>query len=287
MQQLISVVIPAFNEEACVDELSRRLAAVADTLRGRFAFEFVIVENGSVDLTYPRLLAIHDRDPRFKIIRLSRNFGMEGGVTAGLQAATGEAAIIMCADLQDPPELIPEFIAKWEAGYQMVYGEITRRSDEGWLRQRLTSVFYWLLNHATTHKVPRNVSDFRLVSKKMYQTLNRLPERHRMLRSMWGWVGFASIGVPYGRPPRHAGKSTYQLFRNIGFGLHGIAVSSIAPLKLIPYAGFTTGGTRFWLFTRVRRPLGCTRRAVRWIRYHRLIATGALRLTFFTHGCHG
>ncbi len=244
-KKLISVVIPAFNEEACVDELAARLSSVAATLVPTYDFEFIIVENGSVDTTYAHLLAIHARDPRFKIIRFSRNFGMEGAVTAGLRKAQGAAAVVMCADLQDPPEMIPEFLTYFEQGYDNIYGQITKRTDEDWLRQRLTRVFYWLLHRANGGKVPQGVSDFRLVSRKMYTVLNALPERHRMLRAMWGWIGFRHIGVQYVRPPRHGGKSTYALFRNIYFALHGIAASSITPLKLIPIAGLSLSALSF------------------------------------------
>jgi dolichol-phosphate mannosyltransferase len=242
---LVSVVIPAFNEEACVDELARRLTLVSESLSDRYDFEFVVVENGSVDTTFPRLLAIRERDPRFKIIRFSRNFGIEGALTAALRVVQGDAAIIMCADLQDPPEMFPQFIAKWEAGYQNVYGVITRRKGEGWLRPRLTAGFYWLLNRLNQHPVPQNVSDFRLVDRKMYTALNNMGERNRMLRTMWGWIGYKSIGIEYERQARHGGKSTYHLFRNIGFALHGIASSSATPLKIIPMFGLTLSATSF------------------------------------------
>jgi dolichol-phosphate mannosyltransferase len=246
-KRLISVVIPAFNEEECVEELARRLAMVAGQLAHKYDFEFVIVENGSVDTTFPRLMAIRAADARFKIIRFSRNFGIEGALTAGLRAIKGDAAIIMCADLQDPPELIPAFLEKWEQGHQNVYGVILRRSDESWLRQRLTRVFYWLINRLNQHPVPENVSDFRLVDKKMYEVLNSMNEKNRMLRTMWGWIGYNSTGIEYERPPRHGGKSTYQLFRNIGFALHGIASSSTTPLKVIPMFGLTLSGLTFAL----------------------------------------
>ncbi len=240
MRKIISVVIPAFNEEECVEELARRLSSTAQQLANRYEFEFIIVENGSVDTTFQRLLAIHQRDARFKILRLSRNFGIEGAVTAGLRYITGDAAVIMCADLQDPPEMIPTFIDQWEQGYENVYGIVARRgSDEGVVRKALTRVFYWLINRVNPHPVPENVSDFRLVDRKMYAALNRLHEKNRMLRTMWGWIGFHSIGVPYERPPRHGGKSTFALWRNVVFALHGIASSSTTPLKIIPMFGVT------------------------------------------------
>jgi dolichol-phosphate mannosyltransferase len=233
----ISVVVPAFNEEECVDELAKRLISVADSLNGRYAFEFVIVENGSHDSTFAKLLRIHQKDRRFKVLRLSRNFGIEGAVTAGLRCIDGDAALIMCADLQDPPELIPQLLEQWERGYDNVYGIIKNRSDEGRLRRALTRVFYWLANSINEQPIPQNVSDFRLVDRSMYQTLNQLNEKNRMLRAMWAWIGGRSIGVPFDRPPRHGGKSTYALLRNIAFAVRGLMSSSTTPLKAIPLFG--------------------------------------------------
>jgi dolichol-phosphate mannosyltransferase len=234
--KIISVVVPAYNEADCVDELARRLQAVFATLPG-YDFEAIITENGSHDDTYEKLLAIRAADPRFKILRLSRNFGAEGAVTAGLMRATGDAAVVMCADLQDPPEVIPLFITQWEAGYENVYGIITKRSDESRVRQFATKMFYMLINKLNDQPVPRNVSDFRLVDRRAYEALNSMQERNRMMRTMWGWIGFRSTGVPHERPPRHAGKSTYAFFRNVRFALNGIVASSIAPLKVIPLFG--------------------------------------------------
>ena len=235
--KLISVVVPAYNETECVNELAARLQAVFAPLAPRYDFEAIIVENGSADDTYEKLLAIRARDPRFKIIRLSRNFGAEGAVTAGLRHASGDAAVIMCADLQDPPEVIPRFIERWEEGYENVYGVITRRTDESVVRRTATAGFYWLINKLNDRPVPRNVSDFRLVDRRAYEALNAMPERNRMMRTMWGWIGFKSIGVEHARAPRHGGKSTYAFFRNVRFALNGIIASSVAPLKLIPLFG--------------------------------------------------
>ncbi len=235
--RLISVVVPAYNETECVNELASRLQAVFAPLAPRYDFEAIIVENGSADDTYEKLLAIRARDPRFKIIRLSRNFGAEGAVTAGLRHASGDAAVVMCADLQDPPEVIPRFIERWEEGYENVYGVITRRTDESVVRRTATAGFYWLINKLNDRPVPPNVSDFRLVDRRAYEALNAMPERNRMMRTMWGWIGFKSIGVEHARAPRHGGKSTYAFFRNVRFALNGIIASSVAPLKLIPLFG--------------------------------------------------
>ena len=255
-RKLISVVSPAFNEEACVDELLRRLGQVAAKLEYAYDFEFVIVENGSVDDTYARLLALRALDSRLKIIRFSRNFGAEGAVTAALHHAKGDVAVIMSADLQDPPELIPEFVALWEQGYENVYGIIKRRTDEDIVRRVLTKVFYRILSRLNTQPVPENVSDFRLVSRAVYETLNRMSEKHRMMRTMWGWIGFKSIGLPYVRPARFGGKSTYKLLRNINFAIHGILASSVTPLKVIPIFGLTVSAISFTLLAVL---------AIRWI----------------------
>lgn len=241
----ISVVIPAFNEEECVDELAARLKALSNQLADRYEFEFIIVENGSVDSTFEKLFRIHRTDPRFKIIKFSRNFGIEGALTAGLRAAGGDAAVIMCADLQDPPEVVPELLGRWEEGYENVYGVIRSRSDESPLRQFMTRIFYWLVNRLTPQPVPQNVSDFRVVDRALYVAMNELNEKTRMMRAMWGWLGGKSIGVPFDRPPRHGGKSTYALFRNIAFALRGIMSSSTTPLKVIPFFGITISALSF------------------------------------------
>ncbi len=243
----VSVVIPAFNEADCVEELAARLVAVAASTALRYDFEFIIIENGSIDGTFSKLMRIHATDPRFKIIRFSRNFGIEAAVTAGLRHAEGDACVIMCADLQEPPELIPALIEQWELGYDNVYGIVRNRGDENGLRRALTRVFYWLVNRLNSHPVPENVSDFRLVDRKLYKTLNTFNERNRMLRTMWGWIGGNATGVPFDRMPRHGGESTYRIGRNIAFALRGIMSSSTTPLKLIPLFGITLSAFSFIL----------------------------------------
>jgi dolichol-phosphate mannosyltransferase len=239
MLNKISVVIPAFNEEDCVDELARRLTLIAADLGQRYQFEFLIVENGSRDRTFEKLLLIHRTDPRFKILRLSRNFGIEGAITAGLRHINGDAAVIMCADLQDPPELIPALIEQWESGYKNVYTVVRNRSDEGPARRLFTKIFYWLVNRLHDSPVPANASDFRLVDRSLYLTLNQFNEKTRLLRTIWTWIGGPSTGVPFDRAPRHGGKSTYGFGRNISFALRGIMSGSTTPLKIIPFFGTT------------------------------------------------
>ena len=237
----ISIVIPAYNEEGCVDELARRLQEVFAGIGPRYDFEAIIVENGSVDATFERLEAIAAADDRFTIVQLSRNFLMEGGMIAGLDRATGDAAVIMSADLQDPPELIPEFIELWERGYENIYGVIGNREDNSLFRRAAAQTFYWLIDRMSDTPVPRNASDFRLVDKRVYEAFNALDERNRMIRSTWGWLGFHSIGVEHDRPPRFAGTSHFHVFTTAGFAYRGILASSFKLLRAFPLLGFALG----------------------------------------------
>jgi dolichol-phosphate mannosyltransferase len=243
----ITIVTPAYNESDCVDELATRLTAIFDRFRGRYVFDVIVVENGSRDDTYAKLLRIRQRDRRFRILQMARNFKFEGAVTAGLSLVTADAVIIMSADLQDPPEIIPQFIEQWESGFDVVYGIVRRRSDESRFRKFATRCFYLLINRLSDTAVPENVSDFRLADRRAYEAFNQLRERNRMLRAMWPWVGFRSTGVLHDRPPRHGGSSSYALFGFFLFGLRGILTSSYAPLKVIPVAGLTVALASFLL----------------------------------------
>ena len=186
-------------------------------------------------------MAIADADSRYTIVQLSRNFLMEGGMIAGLDRATGDAALIMSADLQDPPELIPQFIELWERGYENIYGVIGNREDNSLFRRAAAQTFYWLIDRMSDTPVPRNASDFRLVDKRVYEAFNALDERNRMIRSTWGWLGFHSIGVEHDRPPRFAGTSHFHVFTTAGFAYRGILASSFKLLRAFPLLGFALG----------------------------------------------
>ena len=244
----ISIVIPAYNEEECVDELARRLTEAFDQLGPRYDFEAIIVENGSRDATFKKLVAIAEGDSRFTIVQLSRNFLMEGGMIAGLDRATGDAAIIMSADLQDPPELIPRFVELWEQGYENIYGVIGNREDNSLFRRAAAQTFYWLIDKMSDTPVPRNASDFRLVDRRAYQAFNALDERNRMVRSTWGWLGFHSIGVEHDRPPRFGGESNFRVFETAGFAYRGILASSFKVLRAFPLLGFALAAISFIAF---------------------------------------
>jgi dolichol-phosphate mannosyltransferase len=246
-EKLISIVTPCYNEGENVDELHRRLSAVFAQFSGRYRFEVIAVENGSSDDTYEKLLAVRARDTRWKIVHLSRNWSMEGGMTAGLARARGDAAVIMASDLQDPPEIIPLFIEKWEQGFENVYGVITRRPDESVFRRFAAAVFYRLINRLSETPVPRNASDFRLVDRKAYEAFNSLVERNRMVRTMWGFIGFRSCGVEHERAPRFRGTSHYRLLPIVDFAIRAILASSSVPLKLMPFFGVACAGLSFAL----------------------------------------
>ncbi len=239
MKKKIACIIPAYNESECVDELAKRLTVVFDS-ESAYDFEAIIVENGSSDDTMDKLLAIHRADPRFKIVQLSRNFGgMDGGLTAGLSVIDADAVVLMAADLQDPPEFIPEMIRKWEEGYENVYGVITERRGTGPIRAMNSLLFYWLAGKLTNERITRNASDFRLVDRKVYETVRSMEERNRFVRGLFSWVGFKSIGLPMTRPPRFAGESKAYTIGVINLAFKGIFAHSYLPLRLITLTGFT------------------------------------------------
>lgn len=258
-KKLISLIIPAYNEEDCVDELFTRLKNIFET-EPQYDFEVVIVENGSLDSTWAKLQNIAGQDGRFKILKLSRNFRMDGGLTAGLDYIKGDACVLMTADLQDPPELIPQFLRYWEQGYENIYGVITKREGTGPIRTMNSKLFYWLAGKLTDGRIPRNASDFRLVDKKVYIAVKGMTERNRFVRGLFAWAGFNSIGVPMERPPRFGGVSNAHTLKVLDLAFKGIFAHSYKPLRLITVFGFVLSALSFisilplfflWLFVGV------------------------------------
>jgi dolichol-phosphate mannosyltransferase len=236
MKKLISVIIPAYNEEECVDELAARLKELFIT-ESQYDFEAIIVENGSIDTTWEKLQKIAAADSRFKILKLSRNFRMDGGLTAGLDYIKGDACVLMTADLQDPPELISEFLRKWEAGWENIYGIVTKRGGTGPIRTLNSKMFYFIADKLTDGRIPKNASDFRLVDKKVYLAIKSMTERNRFVRGLFAWAGFKSVGVPMERPPRFGGVSNAHTFGVIDLAFKGIFAHSYKPLRLITIFG--------------------------------------------------
>jgi len=234
----ISVIVPAYNEEDCVEELAKRLQNVFSIERS-YEFEVLIIENGSVDRTWEKLQDIANGDMRFKIIRLSRNFRMDGGLTAGLDYATGDAAVLMTADLQDPPELISDFLRAWEKGYENIYGVVTKRTGTGPIRTLNSKLFYSLAGSLTEGRIPKNASDFRLVDRKVYESVRGMQERNRFVRGLFAWSGYKSLGIPMVRDERFGGVSNAHSLAVIDLAFKGIFAHSYKPLKLITIFGLS------------------------------------------------
>jgi dolichol-phosphate mannosyltransferase len=217
----VSIVIPAFNEQDCVEELTERLIEIFNAEK-KYEWEAIVIENGSTDGTWQKLRRIAEKDSRFKIIKLSRNFRMDGGLTAGLNFIEGDAAVLMSADLQDPPEMIPYFLRKWEEGFENIYGVISKRTGTKILRKINSILFYKIAGSLTNKMIPENASDFRLVDKKVYEAVRGMNERNRFVRGLFAWVGFKSIGIPMERPKRFAGKSNADTFKVLELAVKGL-----------------------------------------------------------------
>jgi polyisoprenyl-phosphate glycosyltransferase len=238
-----SFVIPVFNERETLEELQRRLLPVLDQLDD--SAEVLLIDDGSTDGSSEILLSLHERDARFKLIRLSRNFGHQVAITTGLDYARGAAVIIMDADLQDPPEVALELAARWREGYQVVYA--VRREREGERRRKTVSArwYYRLLGKLTEVEMPPDAGDFRLVDRRALQAMNSMREHHRYLRGMFAWVGFDQTAVHYVRAERYAGNTKYPLGKMIRFALDGIVSFSTTPLRLTLNLGFAVSVLAF------------------------------------------
>ena len=197
-----SIVVPIHDEQESLHELHRRICDVLPTLDGDA--EVLFVDDGSTDLSYPLMLELHRGDPRFKVVQLSRNFGHQLAITAGLDLATGAAVVVMDGDLQHPPELIPELAARWREGYDLVYGVMTER-PEGRLKRHTARLFYRLLRKLSSTDIPAGAGDFRLVDRRVVEAFRAMPERNRFVRGMFAWLGFRQMGSPMPCPSGSAG----------------------------------------------------------------------------------
>jgi len=231
---MISLVIPCYNESDVLDRLFTRVRAMMDA--SELAMEVVLVDDGSRDDTLEKLLAFHRQDARWKVLSLSRNFGHQAAISAGLYYARGDAVVIMDADLQDPPEIVREFIDRWKAGYHVVYAVRQSRKESLWLRL-CYKAFYRMLAYTSTVTIPLDSGDFCLMDRRVVEVINAMPERCRFLRGMRSWVGFKQIGVPYDRDERAAGEPKYTLARLVGLALNGMVSFSYVPLRLASWLG--------------------------------------------------
>jgi dolichol-phosphate mannosyltransferase len=231
-----SFVIPVFNERESLPELHRRLSEVVARLGGDA--ELLFVDDCSFDGSYDVLLELQRSDPRVKVIRFARNFGHQVAITAGLDFALGDAVIVMDADLQDPPEVVPDLVARWEEGYEVVYAVREAREGEPWLKRVTAAWFYRVLRRIASVEMPLDAGDFRLVDRAALDAFRSMRERNRYVRGMFSWVGYRQIGVPYHRPERFAGEPKYSFRKSLTLAADGLVSFSNAPLRLALIGGF-------------------------------------------------
>jgi len=232
---LLSLVVPVFNEEESIDLFLDTVTPLLE--RYGLRFEIVFVNDGSHDNTLSHLLDRSAGDGRLRVVNLSRNFGKEAALTAGIDHAKGDVIVPMDIDLQDPPALIEPFMARWRDGYDIVYGVRTRRTWDTTAKRVSAGWFYRVFNSMSPVRIPENVGDFRLVDRRAVEVLRQLPERNRFMKGLFAWVGFNAVGVPYERPQRAAGSSKFNLWRLWNFAIDGVVSFSTAPLRAWFYVG--------------------------------------------------
>jgi dolichol-phosphate mannosyltransferase len=237
---VISVVVPVYDEEGNVEELARRVARIMASVEGTPAYELIFVNDGSKDGTLAALRRLAREMPQIVVVNLARNFGHQLAATAGLDTAIGEAVILMDGDLQDPPELIVDFIAKWREGYDVVFAIRRSRKGESWFKVTTARLFYRGVRRLTKVAIPLDTGDFRLMSRRVVDALGRARERHRFLRGLVSWVGFNQVGVEYDRDERFSGTTKYPLSKMLRFALDGVTSFSDVPLRLASLLGFVT-----------------------------------------------
>lgn len=237
---LISIVAPAYNEETNIESFYKRIDEIFKTIE--YDYEIIFVNDGSVDNTANVIKPLNVKDNRVKLVNLSRNFGKEIALSAGIDYINGDAAVIIDVDLQDPPEIIPEFIEKYEQGYDVVYATRTKREGETFVKRATAHVFYRIMRRMSKIDIPKDTGDFRLISKKVVLALRELKEQQRFMKGMFSWVGFKSIGISYVREPRLSGKTTFNYWKLWNFAIEGITSFSFAPLQVATYLGFAIAG---------------------------------------------
>ena len=240
----VSLIVPCHNEAENLSALYGRVLAVMEQT-GK-PWEMVCINDGSKDDTLEQLLALNQKDPRIVVIDLSRNFGKEAALTAGLDHARGDCAIPLDADLQDPPELIPELLAKWHEGFDVVNAVRLSRDGESWLKRASAHAFYRIINRMSDVDIPEDTGDFRLLSRPVLEAIRMLPERRRFMKGLFAWVGFRTASVDYHREPRYAGKTKWNYWRLWNFAVEGITSFSQVPLQLAAHLGLIVSALAFF-----------------------------------------
>jgi dolichol-phosphate mannosyltransferase len=237
---IVSVVAPAFNEAANLPLFCERTVAVLEQIGE--PWEIVLVDDGSADSTRDVIRGLHAQDPRIKGISFSKNFSHQIAITAGLDYASGDAVVVIDSDLQDPPEVIPDLVARWREGYQVVYAQRETREGETWFKKTTAALFYRLIRNISNVDIPVDTGDFRLLDRRAADALRGLREHHRYVRGLAAWIGFRSTGVRYHRAARHSGETKYPLSKMLRFALDGVTNFSYLPLQLASYFGFFVAG---------------------------------------------
>lgn len=235
-----SIVAPVYNEVSAVPELYRRVRETMDGLGE--PWELILVDDGSTDGSADEMRRLAETDTKVRPVIFSRNFGHQIAVTAGLDYSRGQSVVIIDADLQDPPEVIPDLAARWREGYQVVYAVRAERKGETWFKRFTASLFYRIIYRITDVEIPVDTGDFRLIDRKVVDALSHMRERHRFLRGMAAWVGYRQVGVPYTREARFAGKTKYSFGKMLRFALTAVTSFSYFPLQIATYLGFVSAG---------------------------------------------
>lgn len=235
--RLISIIAPAYNEEHSLKTFVERVSHVMEA--SGYAYEIVFVNDGSTDATLPAMHHLRALNPYITIVNLSRNFGKEIAMTAGIAEASGDVQVIIDTDLQDPPEIIPEMISGYIEGYDVVYAQRTEREGETWLKKETARAFYRVASRIGPAPIPANVGDYRLISRRVAEALLQVREHHRFMKGLYAWVGFPQKAIPYVRQARHAGTTKWNYFKLWNLALEGITSFTIVPLKFATYVGFS------------------------------------------------
>lgn len=236
---LISVVVPAYNEMTNLPELYLRLVEVFENIDAHI--ELLVVDDASIDGTLDWLRQTARHDPRIRYLSFSRNFGHQAGVTAGLQHATGDAVVVMDADLQDPPQLIPQMLQRWREGYHVIIGQRLQRNADPLLKRVFAWTYYRVLTQISETTIPLDAGDFCLLDRTVVDTLNSLPERNRYVRGLRAWVGFRHTEIPFDRQQRFSGEPKYNFLKSLSLAIDGLVSFSRSPLRIATYLGLMTG----------------------------------------------
>ncbi|MEH2232352.1 MAG: glycosyltransferase family 2 protein [Nostoc sp.] len=240
-----SFIVPIYNEEETIPELYRRLSAVMNRMDG--LVELILINDGSRDRSLQLLRDLHQKDPRICYLSFARNFGHQIAVTAGLNFVRGQVIVILDADLQDPPELIPDMVEKWRQGYQVVYAQRTQRLKEGWFKRFTAYFFYRILKKLADVEIPTDTGDFCLMDRQIVDILNSMPERNRYIRGLRSWVGFQQTAIRFERNPRFAGEVKYTFSKSLALAINGLVSFSIVPLRLSTYLGLIAAAAAIFM----------------------------------------